>query len=105
MSLIDVMENDVAAVFDEIGHDASYNGDAIKVLPGRTTLITDGSVRELSRVFIVMVADVSSPEPGDVIEFGQDLWTVSDPGGEPISGGRGIWTVQTLKQRRPTFRG
>lgn len=100
-----VIEADIDAIFADIGQAATYNGDNVSVVPGKTSLITDGSARECVRSFVVRESDVESPEPGDVIVLGGISWTVSDPGGEPVAGGRGTWTVQAVKQRRPTFRG
>jgi hypothetical protein len=96
---------DVAAMFAEVGQDATYNDDPVRVVPGRFSLITEGSMRKWVRSFVVRVSEVAEPSPGDVIVCDDTTWTVGDPGGEPVTGGRVVWTVQAIKQRRPTFRG
>jgi hypothetical protein len=101
----EVISADVDAMFAEIGEDATYNGDPIRLVPGRSSLITEGSMRKWVRSFVIRVSDVPEPNPGDTIDYDDASWTVGDPGGEPVTGGQVAWTVQAVKQRRPTFRG
>ncbi len=96
---------DVDAMFAAVGEPATWNGQDVTLIPGGRSLITQGNMRKWTSSFTVRVAEVPEPAPGDVIVFSDVTWTVGDPAGEPVSGGQVVWTVQAVKQRRPTFHG
>lgn len=100
-----VINADVDAMFADAGQSATWNGAAVTLVQGRKSLVTEGSMRKWVQSFIVRVSEVAEPAPGDSIVFSGTTWTISDPAGEPVSGGQYIWTVQAVRQERPTFRG
>lgn len=83
MNFKDQMAADAAVFFNaaEFGEAATYNGDPVTVVPeiGATlqpgnTVEPDGSSDRA--IFWVKVADVASPESGDVIEHNTKSWDV-----------------------------
>ena len=103
MNLNRIFAEDINALFTEIGEQAEYNGKTILVIPGGSLLELKGGVRSKMQSFIIRSEDVATPEVGDKIIYKNEEWTVDDPGGVPAENGRQIWTVMTVRHRRPKF--
>ncbi len=103
MNLNRILSDDINALFAEIGEQAAYNGKTMLVIAGGSLLELKGGVRSQMQSFIVRSEDVGRPEVGDKILYKNEEWTVDDPGGVPAENGRQIWTIMTVRQRRPKF--